>query len=211
MPYVIFYAWIYLFHVVLVFGSTSFHAFHVYGLTYMYYVSPYVYLHACAKIYGSYACFYALRHAHMSRPMCLCLCLHVYMLRSLSSHVFVFGFFFHMLRSTSLHAYMFRSTCFHAICRVFMLWFIFSLYCCLDLHAYMLDITFLAMPCLDLHVYMHVPMPICVDLCFHMLTCLGLLLYMLYAISHVRSICLRASCHVYVFRPRLYLSYHVLL
>ena len=75
----------------------------------------------------------------------------------------------------------------------------------------MLDITFLAMPCLDLHVYMHVPMPICVDLCFHMLTCLGLLLYMLYAISHVRSICLRASCHVYVFRPRLYLSYHVLL
>ena len=118
---------------------------------------------------------------------------------------------FHMLRSTSLHAYMFRSTCFHAICHVFMLRSIFSLYCCLDLHAYMLDIVFLAMPCLDLHVYMHSSMPICLDLCFHILACLGLLLYMLYAISHVRSICLHASCNVYVFRPKLCLSRHVLL
>ena len=137
--------------------------------------------------------------------------LYVYMLRSLSSHVYVFGFFFHMLRSTSLHAYMFRSTRFHAVCRVFMLRSIFSLYCCLDLHVYMLDITFLAMPCLDLHVYMHISMPICLDLCFRMLACLGLLLYMLYAISHVRSICLHASCYVYVFRPRLCLLCHVLL
>ena len=160
------------------------------------------------RFMGPYACFYALCHAHMSRLMCLCLCLHVYMLRSLSSHVYVFGFFFHMLRSTSLHA---RSTCFNAICCVFMLRSIFSLYCCSDLHAYMLDITFLALSCLDLYVYMHVSMPICLDLCFHMLACLDLLLYMLYATSHVRSICLRASCHVYVFRPRLCLSYHVLL
>ena len=160
------------------------------------------------RFMGPYACFYALCHAHMSRLMCLCLCLHVYMLRSLSSHVYVFGFYFHMLRSTSLHA---RSTCFNAICCVFMLRSIFSLYCCSDLHAYMLDITFLAMSCLDLHVYMHVSMPICLDLCFHMLACLGLLLYMLYAISHVRSRCLRASCHVYVFRPRLCLPCHVLL
>ena len=71
---------------------------------------------------------------------------------------------------------------------------IFSLYCCLDLHAYMLDITFLAMPYLDLHVYMHVSMPICLDQCFYMLACLGHLLYMHYTISHVKSICLRASC-----------------
>ena len=124
----------------------------------------------------------------------ICLCLHVY-----------------MLRSTSLHYYMFRSTCFHAMCRDFMLRSIFSWYCCLDLHAYMLDIIFFSMPCLGLHVYMHVSMPICLDLCFHMLAFLGLLLYMLYAISHVRSICLHASCHVYVFRPRLCLSCHVLL
>ena len=77
-----------------------------------------------------------------------------------------------MPRSTSLHAYMFRSTCFHAICHVFMLRSIFSLYFCLDLHAYMLDITFLAVPCFDLHVYTHVSMPKCLDLCFHMLVCL---------------------------------------
>ena len=168
------------------------------------------------RFMGPYACFYALCHAHMSRPMCLCLCLHVYMLRSLSSRVYVFGFFFTCL---DLHPY--RLICLDL--HVFMLRSIFSLYCFLDLHAYVLDITFLPMPCLDLHAYvlditflampcldLHVSMPICLDLCFHMLACLGLLLYMLYAISHVRSICLRASCHVYVFRPRLCLSCHVL-
>ena len=48
MPYAMFYAWIYLFHVVLVSRSTSFHAFHVYGLIYMFYISLYAYLHACA-------------------------------------------------------------------------------------------------------------------------------------------------------------------
>ena len=73
-------------------------------------------------------------------------------------------------------------------------------------HAFMFIST-----CLDvyLHVYMHASMPICLDLCFHMLVCLGLLLYMLYAISLVRSICLLASYHVYVFRPRFCLSCHV--
>ena len=75
----------------------------------------------------------------------------------------------------------------------------------------MLDIIFLAMPCLDLHVYMHVSMPIYLDLCFHVLACLGHLLYIHYVISHVRSICLRTSCQVYVFRPRLCLSCYVLL
>ena len=75
----------------------------------------------------------------------------------------------------------------------------------------MLDITFLAMTCLDLHVYMHVSMPIYLDLCFHVIACLGHLLYMHYAISHVRSICLHTSCQVFVFRPRLCLSCHVLL
>ena len=53
MPYAMFYALIYLFHVMLVFGTTSFLAFYVYCLIYMYYVSPHAYLHACAQIYGS--------------------------------------------------------------------------------------------------------------------------------------------------------------
>ena len=65
------------------------------------------------RFIGLYACFYALCHAHMSRPMCLCLCLHVYMLRSLSSHVYEFGFFFtcldllpYMLICLDLHVFM---------------------------------------------------------------------------------------------------------
>ena len=47
MPYAMFYARIYLFHVVLMSRFISFHAFHVYGLIYMFYVSLYAYLHAC--------------------------------------------------------------------------------------------------------------------------------------------------------------------
>ena len=38
MPYAMLYSWIYPFHVVLVSEPTSFHAFHVYGLIYMFYV-----------------------------------------------------------------------------------------------------------------------------------------------------------------------------
>ena len=48
MPYAMLFSWIYPFHVVLMSKPTSFHAFHVYGLIYMFYVSLYAYLHACA-------------------------------------------------------------------------------------------------------------------------------------------------------------------
>ena len=73
----------------------------------------------------------------------------------------------------------------------------------LGLHAHMLDITFLAVPCLDLHVYMHVSMPICLDLCFHMFVCLDLCsLHALYYLPcvfalHTMFICLGLDlvCH----------------
>ena len=118
MPYTMFYAWIYLFHVVLVSNLQ---------------------VSMLSMIMAWFAC---------SMLLCLCPC---------QSHACMLGFAFS-------HAFMFISTC-------------------LDVY---------------LHVYMHASMPICLDLCFHMLVCLGLLLYMLYAISLVRSICLHASCHVYV-------------
>ena len=77
-----------------------------------------------------------------------------------------------MLRLTSLHAYMFRSTC-------FMLYAMFSYVLCLFLFYVNVRVTcshacmmLLAMPCLDLCVlcvYFHA---IWLDPCLHMLICL---------------------------------------
>ena len=104
-----------------------------------------------------------------------------------------------VLRSTSLHAYMFRSICFipyamfsYALCLSFFLCW------CLGLHAHMLDIMSTAMPCLDLHVCMHVLCSYAYVHVSHMLVCLGLrspmplcYIYMLRCIS----ICLHAHFH----------------
>ena len=96
---------------------------------------------------------------------------------------------------------------------------------CLDLCVYALFAMFHAqicirtclyawihvLPCLRakfLHVYMYVSMPICLDLCFHMLVCLDLC--SLHALCQL-SMCSCALCHVHVPRPRLCLSCHVLL
>ena len=113
-----------------------------------------------------------------------------------------------MLRSTSLHAYMFRFTWFrlyamfsyvlclfcsrlvlglHAhmlvwYCRLCLAWiYVFYVFISM-LYGYILVFTCLyawihVLPSLCvkyLHVYMHVSMPICLDLCFHMLVCLNL-------------------------------------
>ena len=100
-----------------------------------------------------------------------------------------------MLRSTSVHAYMLGFTFFH----VYVLAFTCShtLPCPrLDQHFYMLAYS---------NLVFH--MPICPNLCFHMLVCLDL--------CSIRfmpsSMCLCDPCHVYVPRPRLCLSCHVLL
>ena len=104
-----------------------------------------------------------------------------------------------VLRSTSLHAYMFRSICFipyamfsYALCLSFFLCW------CLGLHAHMLDIMSTAMPCLDIHVCMHVLCSYAYVHVSHMLVCLGLrspmplcYIYMLRCIS----ICLHAHFH----------------
>ena len=113
------------------------------------------------------------------------------------------------------------------------------MYCCLGLHAHILDIISLAMPCLDLHVRLHVlcssayvhvdhmlvclslhsPIPLCLNLhaymCISMLICVDWCVYMLRSMFSTcfmpSSMCLRASRHVYVLRPRPCLSCHVLL
>ena len=95
MPYAMFYAWIYLFYVVLVSGSNSVHAFHVYGLIYMFFVSLYAYFHACAKIYRSlcllklYAmltCLDPCVYAYVYMSICLGPCLHMFMSLDSFSH-----------------------------------------------------------------------------------------------------------------------------
>ena len=101
-----------------------------------------------------------------------------------------------MLICLDLHALCFMA-CFPMLCFFFCSMFM------LGLHAHMLDITFLAVPCLDLHVYMHVSMPICLDLCFHMFVCLDLCsLHALYYLPcvfalHTMFICLGLDlvCH----------------
>ena len=69
-------------------------------------------------------------------------------------------------------------------------------------HAFMLTST-----CLDvhLHAYMHISILICVDWCVYMLRSMFSTCFM------PSSMCLHASCHVYVLRPRPCLSCHVLL
>ena len=188
MSYAMFYAWIYLLHVMLVSASTSFHAFHVYGLIYMFNVSLYAYLHACVQIYRS-----------LCLLLCLMPCSHV------QTHVF-------MLMFTYLYAQILVFTCLSV-------WILFS-------HAQIYILT-----CLYVQIYMFS----CHMLCFHaqiylflvflfrstclishfqpclaqiyMFTCMFLCLYVQIYIF----ICLCASCHVYVFKTRLYLSCHVLL
>ena len=186
MPYAMFYAWIYLFHVVLMSRSTSFHAFHVYGLIYMFYVSLYAYLHACAQIYGS-----------LCLLLCFMSCSHV------QTHVFMPMF-------TCLYAQILVFTC---LC-VWILFSHPYMLICLDLHVFMpyamfscLDLSF---PCILVQIYM------LTCLISHFWSCLAqnytftCMFLCLYVQIHV-FICLHASCHVYVYRSRLCLSCHVLL
>ena len=146
-----------------------------------------------------------------------------------------------MLRSISLHAYLFRSTCLGLLCHVSLVWFLSLLCVDVRLCTHMLYIMSMVMlhsdlcvrvlfamfytqiyirtclyawiqvlPCLCakfLHVYMYVSMHICLDQCFHMLVCLDLC----FACFMLSSMCLCAPCHIYVPKPRLCLSCHVLL
>ena len=145
-----------------------------------------------------------------------------------------------MLRSTSIHAYKFRSTClgFYAMFHLFHSSLCFSLM--LGLCAHMLDIPSMVMLCSDLcvcklfatfyawirirtclYAWIHVLPCLCAS--FHMPThvlpclCLDLCFHMLVcsdlcsAFFMPSSMCLCALCHVCVPRPRLCLSCHVLL
>ena len=69
-------------------------------------------------------------------------------------------------------------------------------------HAFMFIST-----CLDVypHAYIRISMLICVDWCVYMLRSMFFICFM------PSSMCLRASRHVYVLRPRPCLSCHVLL
>ena len=69
-------------------------------------------------------------------------------------------------------------------------------------HAFMFIST-----CLDVypHAYIRISMLICVDQCVYMLRSMFFICFM------PSSMCLRASRHVYVLRPRPCLSCHVLL
>ena len=137
-----------------------------------------------------------------------------------------------VLRSMSLHAYMFRSTClgFYAT-------FLFLL--CVDVrvmyshawyHVYgyallgsMCLYGFFHVLCLDPHLYMLIcldsrsSMFMCLDLRFHMFACLNLGFHMLVCLDLCSacfmpsSMYLCAPCHDCVLRPRLCLSCHVLL
>ena len=181
------------FSYVLMFRSTCFH------VSYHVFVPRSIFPMCCL---ARSTCFYALY-------MSICLSYMLY------AFCYVFPCFVHLFVLCQCQGHML--TCLHVVLAI----------PCLDLCVYMCISTLYGqivvftclyawihvLPCLCarlVHVGMYVSMPTCLDLCFHMLVCLGLL-YMLYAISHVRSTCLRASCHVYVFRPRLCLSCHVLL
>ena len=147
---------------------------------------------------------YAMFHAYMYRSTCLCYMPCFPMLCSSFCSRLMLELYAHMLvrccwlclawiyvSMCLFPCYMVRSLSSHA----WMLKFVFF-------HAFMLTST-----CLDvhLHAYMHISMLICVDRCVYMLRS------MLSTCFMPSSMCLRASRHVYVFRPRPCLSCHVLL
>ena len=147
-----------------------------------------------------------------------------------------------MLRSTSLHAYMFRSTCFMPYAMFSYALFLFLFQVNVRVTCSHVCVMLLAMPCLDLcvyvfismiysqihvftclyawihvlpclcarllHVYMHVSMPICLNLCFHMPMCSDLcslhgLYYLPYACAlHAMFVCLDLGyvCHATCYR-----------
>ena len=110
----------------------------------------------------------------------------VYMLVILSLHAVCF-IMLSMLRSIFSMCCLARSTCFYACLYVYLSFIhalcfmpcfpMFCSYVCsmliLGLHSHACIMS-MVMPCLNLHVYMHVSMPICLDLCFHMLVCYDL-------------------------------------
>ena len=115
-----------------------------------------------------------------------------------------------MLRSTSVQAYMLGSTFFHLyVLSFYMPTRVFPCYMVRSLssHAYMLGSIFyhiLVMPCYVLQVCTHVSMPMCLDLCFHILMCLDLcsshaFCYLTCACAlHAMFVCLDLGyvCHV---------------
>ena len=66
----------------------------------------------------------------------------------------------------------------------------------LGLHAHMLDIMSMVMSCLNLHVYMHVSVPICLDLCFHMFVCSDLC--SLHALYYLTCACVPHAMFMYL-------------
>ena len=145
-------------------------------------------------------CFYACLHVFLSflHALCFMPCLDPSLLcvdvGSTCPHAWYHAYGYALLSSTCLYA------CFVLLCLCLCL----PRLVCLDLffHAFML-----ASMCLDLclHAYMHISMLICVDRCVYMLRSM-------FSICFVSSsICLRASRHIYVLRPRPWLSCHVLL
>ena len=120
-------------------------------------------------------------------PMCWCLGLHAHMLDIMAPAMPCLDLHVCM-RVLCSYAYVYAFTCLYAwIC---------------VLPCFMLTHT-----CLDvlLHTYMHISMLICVDWCVCMLRSMFSICFM------PSSMCLRASCLVYVLRPRPCLSCHVLL
>ena len=140
-------------------------------LVYMLFVLIYMFYVLCFMLYAMLSMFRSsLSYVFDVRSTCFHVSYHVFVSRSIFSMCC-------LARSTCFYACLHVYLSFlHALC--FMLYAMFRsffLMCwCLDLHSHMLDIMSLAMPCLDLHVYMHVSMPIYLDLCFHMLVCLGM-------------------------------------
>ena len=144
--------------------------------------------------------------------LCLFTCLFVFptcfMLYAMFSHAYSSFCSVLMFGSTCSNAWyhvygyaLLRSTCFYAPMpmsmpsHACMLGFVFF-------HVFMLSST-----CLDvhLHAYMHISMLICVDQCVYMLRLMFSTCFM------PSSMCLCASCYVYVPRPWPCLSCHVLL
>ena len=169
MPYAMFCAWIYLFHVVLVFGSISFHAFHVYGLIYMFYISLYAYLHACAQIYGSLClllCFMPCSHVqtHVFMPMCTCLYAQILVFTCLCLDSF--------FTCLDLHPYM-------LICLDLYVFMPYAMFSCLDLSFPCIVVQVYMLTCLISHfwlclalIYMFTRMFLCLNVQIYVFTCL---------------------------------------
>ena len=135
-----------------------------------------------------------------------------FMLYAMFSHAFFLFLFYVDVRVTCSHAWchvfgyaLFRSACLHACFYAYMSRSMFSNACML---GFVFFPTFmLTSTCLDVHSHAYISsfMLIFVDRCVHMLRSLFSTCFM------PSSMCLCASRHVYMLRPRLCLSCHVLL